>query len=91
MSFKNGDRFCEGVSFEDITELYEFDKKLRHLLLDIIECVEIAFLTHIAYHLAHKYGALGYLDKSNFNNEWTIPYLGSDRNGLDRMSFKVVP
>lgn len=43
LSLKNGDKFCEGVSFEHITELYEFDRKLRHLLPGIIEFVEIAF------------------------------------------------
>lgn len=69
LSYKKGDRYCEGITFEDIISLYEFDKKLRHSLLDIIECVEISFRTHIAYHLAHKYGTLGYLDKHNFRNE----------------------
>jgi len=69
LGFKNDDRYCEGTTFEDIIGLYEFDKKLRHSLLDIIECIEISFRTHIAYHLAHKYGALSYLDKQHFWSE----------------------
>lgn len=46
--------------FSQIVSLYEFDKKLRHLLLGAIEGIEIAFRTHIAYHHSHKYSPLGY-------------------------------
>ena len=35
LSFKKDDKYCEGTTFEDIISLYEFDKKLRHSLLDI--------------------------------------------------------
>lgn len=38
------------------------------MLLDLIGIIEIAFRTHIAYLLAHKYGPLGYLDENNFLN-----------------------
>ena len=39
------------------------------MLLDIIENIEIAFRTHISYHLAHKYGPVGYKNPKNFNDK----------------------
>jgi abortive infection bacteriophage resistance protein len=47
--------------------LYEFDKKLRQLLIGVLESMEIAFRTHIAYDLAHI-GSLGYEKSENLSN-----------------------
>jgi len=69
LTLKKNDRFFDGVTFNDIRHLYEFDKKLRNLLLEVLEDIEISFRTHIAYHHAHNYGPLGYLDSKNFENE----------------------
>lgn len=56
LTLKKNDRFFDGVTFNDIRHLYEFDKKLRNLLLEVLEDIEISFRTHIAYHHAHNYG-----------------------------------
>jgi len=64
---KNG-LFLPNINFENIYSIYKFDKQLRLLLLDIIENIEITFRTHISYHLAHKYGPVGYKNPKNFNN-----------------------
>ncbi|TCS82514.1 Abi family protein [Tepidibacillus fermentans] len=69
LTLKENDRFYDGISLEDVYNLYEFDKKLRNLLLGMLESIEITFRTHIAYLLAHKYGPIGYLDKNNFQND----------------------
>ncbi len=66
--FKTNDRFYDGVSFSDVYDLYEFDKKLRIMITSILESIEIAFRTHIAYLIAHKYGAIGYENQDNFRN-----------------------
>ena len=57
-----------GTTFNQLIELYDFDKKLRQLLIGVIESIEIAFRTHIAYHHVHKYGPLGYKEAKHFNN-----------------------
>lgn len=57
----------DGVSFESIFSLYEFDKKLRTLLLEAIESIEIAFRAQIAYHHAHTYGPLAYREAGCFS------------------------
>jgi abortive infection bacteriophage resistance protein len=43
-----GDNFRPGTEFRHVVELYVFDKKLRLLMLDAIERVEIALRTSIA-------------------------------------------
>lgn len=45
------DTFLPGTSFPDITALYEFDRKLRTLLHDAIERVEVGLRSHLSYHL----------------------------------------
>jgi abortive infection bacteriophage resistance protein len=47
--------FNEGVSFEDILETYKFDRKLRLLVFDNIERVEIAIRAQITNILAFNY------------------------------------
>ncbi|WP_176560280.1 Abi family protein [Brevibacillus dissolubilis] len=68
LSLKRDNVFKEGVTFEHVCNLYEFDKKLRHLLIPMLERVEILFRTRIAYHIAHQYGALGYEESTHFEN-----------------------
>ena len=58
------DSFKSGASFAEIIELYVFDKKLRMLVLDVIERIEIALRVKITLvlgtygadaHRSHKY------------------------------------
>ncbi len=68
LSFKTANRFFDGVSFDDIYNLYIFDKKMRSMIMGKLETIEIAFRTHIAYLIAHKYGATGHENPENFRN-----------------------
>ncbi len=65
---KDSDQYIPNTTFEHIYRLYEFDSKLRVLLLSISEYVEISFRTHLIYDLAHNYGELGYRERTNFNS-----------------------
>lgn len=69
LSLKEKDQFYEATTFEHIYKLYEFDRKLRLLVSSRLEIIEISLRTKMSYHIAHKYGAIGHLDKLNFNNE----------------------
>lgn len=69
LSLMKDDVFIKGTTFDHIYRLYEFDAKLRLLLMTIIEHIEISFRTHLAYLIAHKYGPLGYRNSDNFNNK----------------------
>lgn len=70
LNFKIGDKFIDGTTFNNIINAYYFDKDLRNLLRGMLETVEVAFRTHIAYLIAHKYGPLGYKDPKNFLNKY---------------------
>nr|VFK62064.1 MAG: Abortive infection bacteriophage resistance protein [Candidatus Kentron sp. TC] len=56
-------RFKPGTLFSKVVDLYMFDKKLRLLLLNAIERIEVSVRTQWAYHFAHKHGAHAYLDQ----------------------------
>lgn len=60
--------FNDGASFERALDLYVFDRKLRLLLLDAIERIEVSLRTQWAYHLAHRYGPHAYLDAQHFKD-----------------------
>lgn len=68
LPFKLDDgNYKEGLSFERVFSIYEFDRKLHGILFNALEETEIFLRSKIAYFHAHKYGALGYMDKSNFS------------------------
>lgn len=49
--------FNADVTFEQIIGLYDFDSKLRLLIFDAIEKIEIALRTQIIYHFALTHGS----------------------------------
>lgn len=61
-----GDNFKEGTSFNQIYRIYEFDQKLRNIILYAIEPIEVLLRTKMAYYHAHKYGAEGYNNPDYF-------------------------
>lgn len=48
------DQFIPGTKFDDALEMYVFDKRLRLLLLDAIERIEVTFRVDISYVLGSK-------------------------------------
>jgi abortive infection bacteriophage resistance protein len=49
--------FNVNISFEQIIKLYMFDRKLRLLIFDAIEKIEVALRTQIIYHFALTHGS----------------------------------
>ena len=63
--------FQKGTSFEDVLNLYIFDRQLRLLVLDAIERVEVSVRSAWAYHLAHAYGSHAHLNPLlAYNRKW---------------------
>ena len=54
--------FKPGTRFEDVLNLYVFDRELRLLVLDAIERVEVSVRSQWAFQMAHFHGAHGHLD-----------------------------
>jgi abortive infection bacteriophage resistance protein len=60
------DYFRPGTTWDEVVTLYEFDRKLRIVVMDALERVEVAIRTAITYTLAHTYGAFGHHYPTNF-------------------------
>lgn len=84
LKVKNG-KYYEGVTFEQIVELYLFNANFRQILFPEIEKVEINLRCRIANYFSLKYGPLGYLNESNFeNSEYHSEFLNEIEDELRR-------
>jgi len=48
-------QFKTNTRFDDVLNLYIFDRELRLLVLDAIERIEVSLRTQMAYHLSHNH------------------------------------
>lgn len=55
-------QFNGQASFDDVLNLYIFDREFRLLLLDAIERIEVSLRAQWAYHMAQRHGPHSYLD-----------------------------
>jgi len=71
LPFKQDDEtYKTGTTFNKVYQNYIFDRKLRNLISYLIEGIEVALKTLIAYHHSSKYGSLGYFDPKNYNDRF---------------------
>jgi len=69
--FKRTDgTYTAGTKFADIQTLYVFDRKLRLLLLDAIERIEIALRAAVIHHVSMKFGPFGHCDRRAFVHDF---------------------
>jgi abortive infection bacteriophage resistance protein len=61
-------KFKENTYFEDVLNLYIFDRELRLLLLDAIERIEVSIRSKLAYHLAESFGSHAHLKSEIFSS-----------------------
>lgn len=62
------DTFKPGTTFDTVWRRYTFDRRLRLLVLDAIERVEVAVRTRVVYEHVHRYGPFGYTHPANLPN-----------------------
>lgn len=60
------DEYICGTSFNLCWQYYRFDRRLRFILIDAIERIEVATKTKIVNHFSEKYGAFGYRNQENY-------------------------
>ena len=65
---KNG-KYNEGVTFEQIVELYLFNANFRQIMFAEIEKIEVNVRCRIANYFADTYSVLGYKESANFVDE----------------------
>jgi abortive infection bacteriophage resistance protein len=72
------DAFRPGTKFSDALDFYVFDKKLRLLVLDALERIEVGIRTDIALLLGVN-GPWSYRDKSYLHGNFTRPLVSAGR------------
>ena len=60
-------QFIPGTQFEQVWNLYCFDRSFRHLINEAAKRVEVSARSRWAYELGHAHGALAYEDASHFH------------------------
>ncbi|QHO73609.1 hypothetical protein ACH79_14075 [Bradyrhizobium sp. CCBAU 051011] len=80
--FKTGDEsFLPGTTFESVHDRYIFDRKLRPLIIEAVEKIEIAARVSISDSLALKHGPHWYLNRGLFGTpSW---FYSKDRARFD--------
>ena len=63
------DTYKKGTRFEQLTDLYQFDRHLRLLVLDAIERIEIAFRERLNDTMATRYGPHWFLNPKLFSKK----------------------
>lgn len=71
----NSEDYLEGTTLKVVWDRYCFDRRLRVLLLDAIERVEVAIRTQLTYHFSHAHGAFGHCDERKFPNLKITSYI----------------
>lgn len=69
LTLRRHDVFYKSATFQNIIDIYEFDHKLRHILLKYIEIIEVAVKSAYSYEFTKIHGATGYLDDTFFTNK----------------------
>ena len=88
--FQIGDNFKKSVTFEDIVNLYNFDKDLKSVIFENIRVIEISLRAKICLHMCSNYGSHWFYDINNYKSRWdyekTLEILESEK-GLKKDTF----
>ncbi|TDN37231.1 Abi family protein [Hymenobacter sp. UV11] len=59
-------RFVEGTSFDDVVTMYKFDKRLRAIVMEYLERIEVALRAKLTNYYSSAHGFFWYADASLF-------------------------
>lgn len=60
--------FSKTARFQNIIDIYEFDRDLRHILLKYIEIIEVTVKSIYAYEFSKEYGPTEHFNSAHFTN-----------------------
>ncbi len=66
LTLRNNDIFNKNATFQNIIDIYEFDRELRFILMKYIEILEVEIKSVYAYEFSKVHGPQGYLNKNYF-------------------------
>lgn len=76
--------FKSGTCFNDVLNLYSFDRELRLLVLDGIERIEVSVRSQWAYQIGHLHGSHAHLDMQLFDSRYWQKNLDDLTKEVDR-------
>ncbi|MCB9364318.1 MAG: Abi family protein [Flavobacteriales bacterium] len=82
-------KFKTNTSFDDVFNLYLFDRELRILVFDKVEKIEVAIRASMVNHMSLKYGSHWYENGSLFKHWYNHPKLITDIKELVEKSKEV--
>ena len=80
--FKDNAKYLDGVTFDEIYSLYEFDKNLKSIFLKYALEIELVIKALIANTIAEKYGVKNYLNRQSFD-------MNADTNSVKKLVYKL--
>ncbi len=82
--FKVKGKYINGVTFEEIYALYEFDKNIKTIFLKYILEIELIIKALLANTITENYGIKNYLKTSNFNSQASLTEIQKLRNKINK-------
>jgi abortive infection bacteriophage resistance protein len=76
------DQFLPDATFRKALDLYQFDSRLRLLIMQAIDHVEVSVRASLTYKLGHELGPFGYTNPSFFS-----PFIASAGKGIPAQGF----
>lgn len=67
--FQTKDVYKKETTFEDIINLYNFDKDLKSIIFENIRIIEISLRTKICLHMCSNYGSHWFYDIDNYKSQ----------------------
>ena len=64
----DSDDYVDGLTFEQIYGIIEFDRRFRNILMYSLETIEHTLKTKMAYELGHSFEPDGYMEPLNFED-----------------------
>ena len=68
LTLRSHDIFYSSANFQNIIDIYEFDHKLRHILLKYIDIIEITVKSIYAHEFTRIHGPIGYRNSLHFTD-----------------------
>lgn len=88
------DQFLEATTLDQVVHLYDFDRRLKLLMLDALERIEIGMRCRVGYTLGLR-GAYAHLEPANFDRKFTqappIPKDEAKPTGVDSTGQEPAP
>lgn len=88
LTLRKNDVFEADTTLRDVADIYNFDHRLRHVLLENIETIEVRIKSIYAYEFTKAHGPLGYRDSQFFTDKDKHKEIISD---ADRQKQKSLP